>query len=71
MSDSPEPGPGPRRPYIEPAFESEQVFETMALRCGKTGDSGGDGGDGGGDRGGGGKDRYRVYKSCNWNRKNS
>jgi hypothetical protein len=25
-----------RKPYIRPAFRSEQVFETTALVCGKT-----------------------------------
>jgi len=24
-----------RKPYAKPAFRSEQVFETMALQCGK------------------------------------
>jgi len=24
-----------RKPYSKPAFRSEQVFETMALQCGK------------------------------------
>jgi hypothetical protein len=27
--------PPARRPYVKPAFEHEQVFETMALSCGK------------------------------------
>jgi hypothetical protein len=26
---------GSRRPYEKPAFQYEQVFETMALACGK------------------------------------
>jgi len=26
-----------KRPYLKPTFECEQVFETMALRCGKVG----------------------------------
>ena len=26
---------GARRPYVKPAFRHEQVFETMALACGK------------------------------------
>ncbi len=25
----------PKKPYIKPAFRHEQVFETMALACGK------------------------------------
>ena len=25
-----------KKPYVKPAFRSEQVFETMALSCGKT-----------------------------------
>ncbi|HEY6421520.1 MAG TPA: hypothetical protein VIX59_21185 [Candidatus Binataceae bacterium] len=24
-----------RKPYVKPAFEREQIFETMALSCGK------------------------------------
>lgn len=24
-----------KRPYVKPSFESERVFETMALACGK------------------------------------
>jgi len=27
---------GPRRPYQKPAFQCERVFETAAVRCGKT-----------------------------------
>ena len=27
---------GPRRPYHKPAFQCERVFETAAVRCGKT-----------------------------------
>jgi hypothetical protein len=26
-----------RKPYTKPAFQSERVFETMALACGKIG----------------------------------
>ena len=26
-----------RKPYRKPSFRSEQVFETMALQCGKVG----------------------------------
>jgi hypothetical protein len=29
-----EPSPA-RKPYVKPAFRHEQVFETMALACGK------------------------------------
>jgi hypothetical protein len=25
-----------KKPYVKPAFRSEQVFETTALTCGKT-----------------------------------
>jgi hypothetical protein len=25
----------PKKPYLKPAFHHEQVFETMALACGK------------------------------------
>ncbi len=25
----------PKKPYLKPAFQREQVFETMALACGK------------------------------------
>lgn len=25
----------PKKPYVKPAFRHEQVFETMALACGK------------------------------------
>ena len=28
-------GPEGKRPYVKPAFRHEQVFETMALACGK------------------------------------
>ena len=28
--------PSAKKPYIKPAFRSEQVFETTALTCGKT-----------------------------------
>jgi hypothetical protein len=28
-----------RRPYLKPAFKHEQVFETMALACGKIDDT--------------------------------
>ena len=30
-------GSGPLKPYLKPAFRHEQVFETMALACGKVG----------------------------------
>jgi len=76
MRESMEPRPGQpvqsnRRPYVAPAFESEIVFETMALRCGKTsdedgggdpgrrGDSGNRGGSSQGGRGSGNSDRVR------------
>ena len=26
----------PRKPYVKPAYRSEQVFETTALTCGKS-----------------------------------
>jgi hypothetical protein len=29
------PGDTPKKPYLKPAFRHEQVFETMALACGK------------------------------------
>lgn len=29
------PGGAAKRPYVKPAFRHEQVFETMALACGK------------------------------------
>jgi hypothetical protein len=32
---SQENGPPSKRPYQEPAFRYERVFETMALMCGK------------------------------------
>ena len=34
---SPAAGPGdtPKKPYVKPAFRHEQIFETMALACGK------------------------------------
>jgi hypothetical protein len=36
------PAPRPdRKPYSKPAFRSEQVFETMALQCGKIQGTGG------------------------------
>lgn len=28
---------GGKKPYIKPAFRSQEVFERMALSCGKTG----------------------------------
>lgn len=28
-------GDSPKKPYLKPAFRHEQVFETMALACGK------------------------------------
>jgi hypothetical protein len=31
-----EPAPRTRKPYEKPAFAREQLFETMALACGKT-----------------------------------
>ena len=39
--DQPKPLPisashdAPKKPYLKPAFRHEQVFETMALACGK------------------------------------
>lgn len=33
-------GSGPLKPYLKPAFRHEQVFETMALACGKVGTQG-------------------------------
>jgi hypothetical protein len=30
------PAPRGRKPYQKPAFSREQLFETMALACGKT-----------------------------------
>jgi hypothetical protein len=30
-----EPRDAPKKPYLKPAFRHEQVFETMALACGK------------------------------------
>jgi hypothetical protein len=30
-----ESGDVPKKPYLKPAFRREQVFETMALACGK------------------------------------
>jgi hypothetical protein len=27
--------PRPKRPYVKPAYECSQVFETLALACGK------------------------------------
>ena len=70
MRETVEPRPGDRevkarRPYVAPAFESETVFETMALRCGKTQSE-----DGGGDRVKPGL-RMRVYNACGRNKKNS
>ena len=32
---APEPARPRKRPYIKPSFRHEQVFETMALACGK------------------------------------
>ncbi|HUN89169.1 MAG TPA: hypothetical protein VMU28_10285 [Terriglobales bacterium] len=26
---------GPKKPYVKPAYESSQIFETLALACGK------------------------------------
>jgi len=34
-ASEPEAGRPSKRPYREPAFEYERVFETMALACGK------------------------------------
>jgi len=34
---APEIHDSPKKPYIKPAFRHEQVFETMALACGKVG----------------------------------
>lgn len=34
------PGGGLLKPYLKPAFRHEQVFETMALACGKVGTQG-------------------------------
>jgi hypothetical protein len=31
-----EPNPRARKPYEKPSFAREQLFETMALSCGKT-----------------------------------
>ena len=33
--EAPESGTEKRQPYVKPAFRHEQVFETMALACGK------------------------------------
>jgi hypothetical protein len=33
--EAPESGAKDRKPYVKPAFRHEQVFETMALACGK------------------------------------
>jgi hypothetical protein len=35
LSKSLEPRAASKRPYVKPAFRHEQVFETMALACGK------------------------------------
>jgi len=32
----PKAGTAAKKPYQKPAFQREQVFETMALACGKT-----------------------------------
>jgi hypothetical protein len=32
---TPSPRGSARKPYLKPAFRHEQVFETMALACGK------------------------------------
>lgn len=34
--ESPKRSEGRKKPYIKPSFRSEQVFETMAVACGKT-----------------------------------
>jgi hypothetical protein len=39
--DSAASAPQARKPYCKPSFRYEQVFETMALQCGKTGPVGG------------------------------
>lgn len=31
----------PKKPYLKPSFEREQVFETRALNCGKMQSTGG------------------------------
>jgi len=31
-----DPSPVAKRPYVKPSFREEQVFETMAMTCGKT-----------------------------------
>jgi hypothetical protein len=33
--EAPESGEATKKPYVKPAFRHEQVFETMALACGK------------------------------------
>ena len=38
--DTPE-GGGAKKPYEKPSFQREQVFETMALACGKINPSSG------------------------------
>ena len=35
-----QPNGGVLKPYLKPAFRHEQVFETMALACGKVGTAG-------------------------------
>lgn len=35
-SGAPVATPSPRKPYAKPEFRCEEVFETMALACGKT-----------------------------------
>ena len=35
ISGTPESGKAAKKPYVKPAFRREQVFETMALACGK------------------------------------
>jgi hypothetical protein len=37
---APSPHGSPRKLYLKPAFRHEQVFETMALACGKVGTQG-------------------------------
>lgn len=37
---TPAPHRSARKPYLKPAFRHEQVFETMALACGKVGTQG-------------------------------
>jgi hypothetical protein len=36
-----QPQAGGKRPYVKPSFVSEEIFETMALTCGKVSGGGG------------------------------